>query len=214
MTESLDGGDVTYRSNRHFDILNENLIFDLQIRRHRERLPQRLRRRAARLTARALVLLNNDSHDEQSYADPFEALIRYMACSAIDGAPMIFYGEELGISTYFRLRQLPVEFRQDDPAVHGLQLPPADLQSGQPQLRRGLPLAGLCRHQPGARTSAPPCAVPTAITSTRPAAKPRSPASSPSPNTQQRQRLAEFLRRGLRLRQPRPQQPADRAVST
>ena len=30
MTESLDGGNVTYRSNRHFDVLNEDLLFDLQ----------------------------------------------------------------------------------------------------------------------------------------------------------------------------------------
>ena len=27
MAESLDGGAVTYRSNRHFDVLNENLIY-------------------------------------------------------------------------------------------------------------------------------------------------------------------------------------------
>ncbi|MEI6537878.1 MAG: hypothetical protein WCN98_21235, partial [Verrucomicrobiaceae bacterium] len=27
MTESLDGGAVTYRSNRHFDLLNENIVF-------------------------------------------------------------------------------------------------------------------------------------------------------------------------------------------
>ena len=30
MTESLDGGAVTYRSNRHFDILNENIVFPWQ----------------------------------------------------------------------------------------------------------------------------------------------------------------------------------------
>ena len=30
MTESLDGGEVTYRSNRQFDMLNENLIYYLQ----------------------------------------------------------------------------------------------------------------------------------------------------------------------------------------
>ena len=30
MTESLDGGAVTYRSNRHFDVLNENAVFAFQ----------------------------------------------------------------------------------------------------------------------------------------------------------------------------------------
>src|SRR5580692_2773318 len=49
----------------------------------------------------SLVLWNSTSHDEESYADPFEALIRYMAGGTIDGAPMIFYGQELGISQTF-----------------------------------------------------------------------------------------------------------------
>ena len=29
LAESLDGGNVTYRSNRHFDIVNDNVLFDL-----------------------------------------------------------------------------------------------------------------------------------------------------------------------------------------
>jgi hypothetical protein len=114
MTESLDGGNVTYRSNRQFDILNENLIYVLQ---------------SAAVTSdyrgdfdarrtdygQALVLLNNDSHDEQSYADPFEALIRYMACGTIDGSPMICYGEDLGISTYFGFDAYQVNFGKTIP---------------------------------------------------------------------------------------------------
>jgi hypothetical protein len=81
MTESLDGGAVTYRSNRHFDVLNENLIFSLQSAAVASDYRSAF---DARRTAygQSVVLLNNDSHDEQSYADPFEALIRYMACSA------------------------------------------------------------------------------------------------------------------------------------
>jgi len=61
------------------------------------------------------MLLNNVSHDEQSYGDPYEALIRYMACSAIDGAPMIFYGEELGISTYFGFDRYQLNFGKTIP---------------------------------------------------------------------------------------------------
>ena len=100
MAESLDGGAVTYRSNRHFDILNENIVFDLQNAASASDYRNIFdgRRNAY---GQGLVLLNNTSHDEESYADPFEALIRYMACSTIDGAPMVFYGEELGISTTF-----------------------------------------------------------------------------------------------------------------
>ena len=55
MTESLDGGAVTYRSNRHFDVLNENLIFDSAIRRHGERLPERLSMPAATAYGQGLV---------------------------------------------------------------------------------------------------------------------------------------------------------------
>jgi Bacterial TSP3 repeat len=100
MTESLDGGAVTYRSNRHFDILNENIIFPLQSASqtsdYRSIFDQR---RIA--YGQGLVLLNNMSHDEQAYTDPFQAVIRFAAASTIDGAPMVFYGQENGISQTF-----------------------------------------------------------------------------------------------------------------
>ncbi len=43
MTESLDGGAVTYRSARHFDILNENIIFPFQAASTDGRLPRNFR---------------------------------------------------------------------------------------------------------------------------------------------------------------------------
>jgi glycosidase len=109
MAESLDGGEVTYRSNRHFDILNENIVFPL----HAATTATDYRnihesRRAS--YGQALVLLNSSSHDEDHYQDPFHALIRYAANSAIDGAPLIFPGQELGLS--------------------GAVVPPGDTQSG------------------------------------------------------------------------------------
>jgi hypothetical protein len=100
MSESLDGGAVTYRSNRHFDILNENLLFALQSATTASDYRNAFESRRSSY-GQGLVLLNNTSHDEQSYSDPFQALIRYMVCGTIDGAPMTFYGEELGISTTF-----------------------------------------------------------------------------------------------------------------
>jgi hypothetical protein len=105
---------VTYRSNRQFDVLNENLIYDLQSAAVASDYRNAF---DARRTAygQSLVLLNNDSHDEQSYADPFEALIRYMACSTIDGAPMTCYGEELGISPYFGFDQYQLNFGKTIP---------------------------------------------------------------------------------------------------
>ena len=97
MAESLDGGAVTKRSARHFDILNENIVFPL----HAATTVSAYRsiydsRRAD--YGQALVLLNSSSHDEDHYNDPWEALIRYAVNSTIDGVPLIFPGQELGLS--------------------------------------------------------------------------------------------------------------------
>ncbi|MDQ6623954.1 MAG: alpha-amylase family glycosyl hydrolase, partial [Verrucomicrobiota bacterium] len=100
MTESLDGGAVTYRSNRHFDILNENIVFPFksasQTSDYRGIFDSR---RAA--YGQGLVLLNSTSHDEENYDDPFQALIRFGVSNTVDGAPLIFYGQELGVSRAF-----------------------------------------------------------------------------------------------------------------
>ena len=100
ITESLDGGAVTYRSNRHFDILNENIVFPFQnattAQNYRDIFDQR---RTA--YGQSLVLMNSTSHDEENYADPYQALIRYMVSGTIDGVPMVFYGQENGISKTF-----------------------------------------------------------------------------------------------------------------
>jgi len=97
MTESLDGGAVTYRSNRHFDILNENIIFPFQSAGSTSDYRSIFDGRRTSY-GQGLVLLNNMSHDEQAYADPYQPLIRFGVASTIDGAPMIFYGQENGIS--------------------------------------------------------------------------------------------------------------------
>ncbi len=70
MAESLDGGAVTYRSSRHFDILNENIVFPL----HEATTTSAFRtiyedRRSA--YGQAGVLLNTSSHDEDHYNDPW-----------------------------------------------------------------------------------------------------------------------------------------------
>jgi glycosidase len=100
MSESLDGGAVTYRSNRHFDILNENILFDLKAANTATdyRTLLELRRNSY---GQGLVLLNTTSHDEENYEDPFQALVRYSVGATIDGAPMVFYGQELGIARTF-----------------------------------------------------------------------------------------------------------------
>ncbi len=109
MAESLDGGAVTKRSARHFDILNENIVFPLHaattVSAYRSIYDNRRTD-----YGQALVLLNSSSHDEDHYNDPWEALIRYAVNSTIDGVPLIFPGQELGLS--------------------GTVIPPADTNSG------------------------------------------------------------------------------------
>jgi glycosidase len=96
MAESLDGGPVTYRSARHFDVLNESLIYNL----HHVQSTSDFRaaydsRRSA--YGAALVLLNTTSHDEDNYKNPFEALLRFAVNNAMDGVPLISAGQELGL---------------------------------------------------------------------------------------------------------------------
>ena len=100
MSESLDGGEVTYRSNRHFDILNENLIFSLQGAGNASAYTNAFESRRNSY-GQGLLLLNTVSHDEQNYSDPWNAAIRFGAASTVDGAPMIFYGQELGLADFF-----------------------------------------------------------------------------------------------------------------
>jgi hypothetical protein len=114
MTESLDGGAVTYRSNRHFDILNENIVFPWQgastTGLHRGIFEDR-----RNAYGQGLVLLNNTSHDEAGYADPWQAFIRYAVGSTIDGAPMIMYGQEIGTADQLSFDHYELNFGKSIP---------------------------------------------------------------------------------------------------
>jgi hypothetical protein len=114
MTESLDGGAVTYRSNRHFDILNENIVFPWQAANtttgHREIFESR-----RTSYGQGLVLLNNTSHDEAGYSDPWQAFIRYAVGSTMDGAPMIMYGQEIGTAASLSFDKYEVNFGKSIP---------------------------------------------------------------------------------------------------
>lgn len=100
MAESLDGGAVTYRSNRHFDVLNENIVFPLKSASNASDYRNIFEGRRGAY-GQSLVLMNNMSHDEEAFQDPWQAVVRYAVCSSLDGVPLIFPGQELGISTTF-----------------------------------------------------------------------------------------------------------------
>ena len=98
MSESLDGGAVTYRSSRHFEILNENIVFPLKSAGSAQDYRNIFEGRRSAY-GQALVLTNSVSHDEENYADPWQVMVRNAATGSMDGATLIFPGQELGIST-------------------------------------------------------------------------------------------------------------------
>ena len=114
MSESLDGGAVTYRSNRHFDILNENITFPLNSAGDKAAYQSIFddRRNAY---GQGLVLMNNTSHDEATPSDPWGAVIRTAAVGMMDGASMIFPGQELGIAGTYGYSHYELNFGKQIP---------------------------------------------------------------------------------------------------
>lgn len=102
MAETLDGGKPGYRSNRHFDILNENLVFQFTQSKISDSsaLSYAFWVRNIAYDGGA-ILLNVTSHDEvMPDNDGWLTLSRYAAISSMAGLPMIFYGQERGIGLF------------------------------------------------------------------------------------------------------------------
>jgi hypothetical protein len=102
MAETLDGGVPGYRSNRHFDILNENLVFRFTAEKinYSWQLRTALEDRRNAYSSGA-VLLNLTGHDEvMPDNDPWVVASRYGSVSTVDGLPMAFYGQEQGIGNF------------------------------------------------------------------------------------------------------------------
>ena len=97
MAESLDGGKVSYRSNRHFDILNESFVFQMVGAGSPGDVKNAVESRKS-LYSGGAVLLNLTSHDEvMPYSDPWTTASRFAMVSSVMGLPMTFYGQEQGI---------------------------------------------------------------------------------------------------------------------
>ncbi len=109
MSESLDGGAVTYRSARHFDILNENIVFPLRAATNKFSYRDIFQSRRTAY-GQALVLMNTSSHDEENYVDPWEAVVRTAVTATNDGLTMLFPGQELGISRTFGYQHYEINF--------------------------------------------------------------------------------------------------------
>ncbi len=134
MAESLDGfvevdgskrHGVGYRSARHFDILNENFVFywrnqffDYPDRNNEQpfTFPTKQaydeRREAFDVSP---ILLNLTSHDEIFPShDPYRLVYAYAELAALDGAPLMFYGQEAGARNDFDTYELGGEIPNSD----------------------------------------------------------------------------------------------------
>ena len=114
MTESLDGGNVTYRSARQFDILNESISFPLKSAGNKQDYRNIYEERRTAY-GQALVLANTTSHDEEVMADPWQSVVRYLVTSTLDGVPLVFPGQELGISTTYGYSHYETNFGKQIP---------------------------------------------------------------------------------------------------
>jgi glycosidase len=112
MAESLDGGEVTYRSARHFDILNENIVFPLKSAANKYSYRDIFDNRR-NAYGQALVLMNTASHDEENYDDPWQAVVRIAVTATNDGLTMVFPGQELGISRTFGYQHYETNFGKE-----------------------------------------------------------------------------------------------------
>jgi glycosidase len=101
LAESLGGGATTYRSSRDFDIVNDSVLYNFRTAASATDYQNIFNSRRSSY-GRCLMVWNSTSHDVGGYyTDPYQALIRFMVGGTIDGAPYIFYGQELGTTESF-----------------------------------------------------------------------------------------------------------------
>ena len=147
MSESLDGGAITYRSNRHFDILNENIVFPGKAANFTSDYRSIFEERRRRLRARPRVAQHRVARRGQlsgslASLHPLRR-VRHGRWCADD-----FPGSGAGHFQPLRLRPLRDQLRQAGAALQDLQLD--DDRVGQRRLRAQPTPAGLQRHQRGA----------------------------------------------------------------
>jgi hypothetical protein len=102
MAETLDGAQPGYRSNRVFDILNENLVFNFTASHVNKEYDIQSALESRRSNYRTgAILLNITGHDEiLPDNDAWLNATRYATMAAVPGLPMTFYGQEQGIQNY------------------------------------------------------------------------------------------------------------------
>jgi len=117
MAESLDGGAVSRRAGRHFDIINDSWVWAMlgggtSATGIRGIVDER---RAAYGYAGVMRGLIN--HDQSAPADKWYTLSRYAVGCALDGAPQMFMGQELGYRDGYGFSKFRNEFDRLTPNI-------------------------------------------------------------------------------------------------
>ena len=102
MAETLDGEEPGLRSNRVFDILNENMVFEMTQDHLNKEYSFQSELEARRSNYRmGAILLNITGHDEVlPDNDTWLNATRHAMMSSVPGLPMVFYGQEQGIQNF------------------------------------------------------------------------------------------------------------------
>ena len=117
IAESLDGGEVSKRAARHFDVINESWVFGML------NYGQNSSGIRGIIDARrsdygyAGILRGLINHDEEAPQDKWYTCARYAVGCALDGAPQMFMGEELGYTKYYGFSKWRVDFGKVSPEL-------------------------------------------------------------------------------------------------
>ena len=117
MAESLDGGAVSRRAGRHFDIINENWVWAVlgnteNTSGYRGIIDARKQDYGFAGILRGLI-----NHDQNAPGDKWWTMSRYAVGCAIDGAPQMFMGQELGYSDGYGFSTFRFEFDRYVPNI-------------------------------------------------------------------------------------------------
>ncbi|MBU0677328.1 MAG: thrombospondin type 3 repeat-containing protein [Verrucomicrobia bacterium] len=120
MAESLDGGAVSRRAGRQFDVINDSWVWGMlggsdTSTSIRNEIDSRKADYGYAGVMRGII-----NHDQSAPGDKWWSLARYAIGCAVDGAPQMFMGQELGYSDHFGFSKWRYEYSRWIPQIRDL----------------------------------------------------------------------------------------------